>query len=582
MTTKPTAKKFRIRRPGPGDSAPAHQGVPGDLLSRATIPVTQIANAVAPQAAYTSQPDPDPQDPQDWPVDQDGLPPDPAHAAAAAPAAPLGGSDDIDDIRREGLTGRQLRMARRVAQKHGMAVVSDFDAVRQLRLAGIDPFQRSSVLELVAPDGGMGGTRAPGAALGALAGMPNARIQLPQTTPDGVQNLPSTTLADPGDRNLSEIMKIQRDLSNRRRRRTVMMLTRIAIFVLLPTVFVSYYFYNIATPMYATTSEFVIQQAEPASAAGGLGGLFQGTSMATQQDSITVQSYLSSRAAMVRLDEDHSFKSIFADPVIDPVQRLAEDGTNEDAFDIYRERVKISYDPTEGILKMDVIAPSPEASQIFSEALIGYAEEQVDQLTQRLRADQMAGALSAYESAETKRSDALASWLQLQQDVQQIDPVGETAAKTQQISGLESDRLRLTLSLQERLNVRRPNEAQVTALRAQIFNIETMIADMRQQMTDTTTTGTSLAARNTELRLAEENYTFQTMLAQQALTQMELAQIEANRQVRYLSMGVEPVAPDEATYPKAFENTILAFLIFSGIYLMISITASVLREQVTN
>jgi capsular polysaccharide transport system permease protein len=82
--------------------------------------------------------------------------------------------------------------------------------------------------------------------------------------------------------------------------------------------------------------------------------------------------------------------------------------------------------------------------------------------------------------------------------------------------------------------------------------------------------------------LAEENYTFQTMLAQQALTQMETARIEANRQVRYLSMGVEPVAPDEATYPKAFENSILAFLIFAGIYLMISITASVLREQVTN
>ena len=72
------------------------------------------------------------------------------------------------------------------------------------------------------------------------------------------------------------------------------------------------------------------------------------------------------------------------------------------------------------------------------------------------------------------------------------------------------------------------------------------------------------------------------MLVQQALTQMETAQIEANRQVRYLSLGVEPVAPDEATYPKAFQNTLLAFLIFSGVYLMISLTASILREQVSS
>lgn len=541
MTTKPTAKKFRIRKTGP---------------------------VAAPEAAATPTPEED-----------RTVAPTPDGPESTTPS----GSSEIDAIRREGLTGRQLRMARRVAQKQGLAVTSDFDAVRQLRLAGIDPFQRATVLELVGPEtGSIGGTRAPGAALGATQGMPKARVQLPQTTADQDANLPSTEFANPASRHLSEIMKIQRDLARRRRRRTALLMTRLAVFVLLPTLLVGYYFGKVATPMFATNSEFVIQQAEPASAAGGLGGLFQGTSMATQQDSITVQSYLTSRAAMVRLDADHGFKAHFSQPSIDPVQRLAPDATNEAAFRVYQDRVKISYDPTEGILKMTVIAAAPAVSQEFSEALIGYAEEQVDQLTQRLREDQMAGARESYESAENKRSAALADWLQIQQDVQQIDPIGETAARTQQISALETERQRLTLTLQERMNVRRPNEAQVNALQGQINNIEGLIANLRNQMTDSTQTGTSLAARNTELRLAEENYTFQTMLAQQALTQMETARIEANRQVRYLSMGVEPVAPDEATYPKAFENTILAFLIFSGIYLMISITASVLREQVTS
>jgi capsular polysaccharide transport system permease protein len=103
-------------------------------------------------------------------------------------------------------------------------------------------------------------------------------------------------------------------------------------------------------------------------------------------------------------------------------------------------------------------------------------------------------------------------------------------------------------------------------------------------MTATTSDGGSIAVNNTRLRLAEENYNFQLVLVQQALAATEAAQAaqaEANRQVRYLSLGVEPVAPDEATYPRAFENTILAFLIFAGIYLMISLTSSILREQVT-
>ena len=553
MTTKPKARKFRIRR-----SAPLNEGL------------------TPPQPAATPLPEEAAPAPQAMPGAQAGTG---THAQApvahnvTGPEA-VSAEQDIESLRKEGLTGRQLRMARRVAQKHGLAVTSDFDAVRQLRARGIDPFQRSNVLELVVPDQSQGQA-------GAQTDPQTGRVQLPQTVPVSPQTLPSTDRITSAERRAGEIAQIQKDLAKRRRRKSVLLLTRLLSFVALPTLIAGWYFYFIATPMFATNSEFVIQQAEPSGGAG-LGGLFQGTSMATQQDSITVQSYLTSRAAMTRLDEEHGFKEVFSDEEIDPIQRLPADASNEDAYNLYRDHVKISYDPTEGILKMEVIAPDPAVSQQFSEALIDYAEEQVDQLTQRLREDQMAGALASYEDAERRRANALQEWLRIQQEVQQIDPVGETTARTQQISALETERQQLLLTLQERLNVARPNEAQVNALENQIANIETLIAQLREEMTTANETGNSLASKNTELRLAEENYTFQTVLVQQALQQMEMARIEANRQVRYLSLGVEPLAPDEATYPRAFENTILAFLIFAGIYLMLSITASVLRKQVTS
>ena len=497
----------------------------------------------------------------------------PQQEASVEEAVATEAEHDIDKIRREGLTGRQLRMARRVAQKQGLEVTSDFDAVRQLRALGVDPFQRSNIIELVVPEQEQDKS--------ASAPVPAPRVQLPSTVPEGDRQLPSTERADPAEQRASEIRGIQRDLARRRRRRMALLGLRLMLFVLLPTVLAGYYFFAVATPMFATRSEFVIQQAEPQSGAG-LGGLFQGTSMATQQDSITVQSYLTSRAAMVRLDEEEGFKQVFSDPAIDPLQRLDQPATNEAAYDLYQDHVKISYDPTEGIVKMEVIAPDPETSQRFSEALLGYAEEQVDQLTARLRNDQMQGARDSYEAAEARRAEALANWLRIQEEVQQIDPVGETAARTQQISALETQRQQLQLELQTRLAVRRPNEAQVNSIKSQIAGIEELITDLRREMTEASEAGSSLAARNTELRLAEEDYGFQTLLVQQALQQMEAAQIEANRQVRYLSLGVEPVAPDEATYPKALENTALALLIFSGIYLMLSLTVSILREQVSS
>lgn len=560
MITKPRVKKFRIRRDAP-------------LMSPSAEVWSDSSASVAPDVAAI-----DAGSEQAVPQRRGaaGLLRAALGEAEIDSPATVAASTDMDTIRQEGLTGRQLRMARRVAQKHGLAVTSDFDAVRQLRAAGIDPFQRSNILELVIPTN-------PNDDLGAGPGemMPEGRIQLPQTVPQGPRNLPSTERASPADRRANEIMKIQRDIARRRRRKLALLMARLAVFVFLPTLFVGYYFFAVATPMYGTNSEFVIQKAE-SSGAAGLGGLFQGTTMATQQDSTTVQSYLTSRAAMARLDAEHGFRAHFSAPNIDDIQRLAPDASAEDMYAVYQDHVVISYDPTEGILKMEVIAADPATSQEFSEALIKYAEEQVDQLTLRPREDSMAGARANYEAAEQRRADALAAWLKIQEDVQQIDPVGETSARTAQISNLESQRQQLQLDLQNRLNVRRPNEAQVASLRSQIDGIETLIAQLRNDMTDDTISGGSLAAKNTELRTAEENYTFQTLQVQSALTQMEAAQIEASRQVRYLSVGVEPVAPDEPTYPRAFENTLLAFLIFAGIYLMLSLTASILREQVTS
>jgi capsular polysaccharide transport system permease protein len=71
-------------------------------------------------------------------------------------------------------------------------------------------------------------------------------------------------------------------------------------------------------------------------------------------------------------------------------------------------------------------------------------------------------------------------------------------------------------------------------------------------------------------------------MLQSALQNLAAAQLEASRQTRYMARGVEPVAPDEPSYPRSFENTLVSFLAFAGIYLMISLTASILREQVTS
>ncbi len=479
----------------------------------------------------------------------------------------------VDAVRSEELSGRQLRMAMRVAQRNGIKATSGLEAVRLLRQQGIDPFERSTLLDIVKDEGeksrALTTTEAPQ--------LPKAYRQ--PAPPAKVEPAPASGEAQ---RRL-EISRIQKDIARRRRRRMTLLASRLAVFVFLPTLIAAWYFYVIATPLYATNSEFVIQQADSggASAAGGLAGMFGGSALSSSQDSVTVQSYLQSRDAMRRLDAEEGFKAYFQQPGIDALRRLPPDATDEAAYRLYEDMVQVSYDPTEGIVRMEVIAADPETSERFARALVAYAEEQVDQLTQRLRANQMRDAQESVASAEQRMNEAQLRVLELQERFQMLSSEIEVSLLTQQIANLETQLNNERLSLSDLQANARPNPARLEQAERRILTLETQIANLRGSLTQSNEGGQSVARLQREQVMAESDVATRQLLLAQAMQQLEAARIEANRQVRYLSLGVSPVAPDEPTYPRAFENTALAFLIFAGIYLMISMTSAILREQVT-
>ena len=529
MTTKPKAKKFRIRR-----SSPLVEARPGAQTDGAP----SAAEFQSAQKAHQQQ-------------------------LRATETGNVGA--EIDAIRKEGLTGRQLRLARRMAQKHGLPATSDFDAVRLLRAKGLDPFQRTDMLELV-------GDNQPKEQTGRdLAPMP----QTSATT----RNLPSTDLAGPVER-MSQVAQIQKDIAKRRRRKLALLWARLTAFILIPTAIVGFYFFNIATPMYATNSQLVIQQSD---SQGGSGlGSFLPSQLNTNQDAIAVQSYMQSLEAMLRLDADVGFKAHYQQEWIDPIQRLDANATNQDAYKLYKKMVQIGYDPSEGLMKMEVIAADPIIAKQFAEALIGYAEEEVDDLTLRKREDQLRDARVNLADAETNRREAQVALVTLQQEASVVDPGAVLTSLRSQINTREVELLEKELQLQALLDNNRPNESRVAGVRADIGRLEAAIADLNNRMSERTSGQDSLTSLSAQIRLAEADLATRDLMLQSALQNMELAMLEASRQTRYLSRAVDPIAPDAATYPRKFENTLLTFMIFAGIYLMISLTASILREQVSS
>lgn len=379
-----------------------------------------------------------------------------------------------------------------------------------------------------------------------------------------------------------QIAKIQRNLVRRRRRKLQGLLLRLAVFVFLPTWIVGYYYWSVATQMYETNSAFVIQTADSlSSGGGGLSGILAGTGFATSQDSVVVQDYLQSREAFGRLDKDHAFTAHFLNPEIDSIQRLPTDPTPDEAYKLYSKKVKIGYDPTEGVIRMTVVATDPQTSQTFAEALVRYAEERVDTLSREARGDRMEQAQARYRDMEAKRLQAQQKVLELQQQRGVLSADVELQSQMSIIQQLEVQFVEKELALQEILDNPRPNQTQVDVLRRELGRLRERIDQRRADLTEANEGSISLARIGAELLAAQTDLETRQLLEKESLAAMEASRLEAQRQVRYLSLAVRPVAPVEPTYPKKLESTAMAFLVFCAIYIMASLTVSILREQVS-
>ena len=216
-----------------------------------------------------------------------------------------------------------------------------------------------------------------------------------------------------------------------------------------------------------------------------------------------MQGYLQSQEAMERLDAEVGFRAHFSSPEIDTLQRLPEDASNSTVFDLYRDHVRISYDPTEGIVKMEVSSADPQTSVEYARALLSYAEDQVDQMTNRLREDQMAGALESFNDAEAKMLAAQRKVVDLQQRYKILSSEVEVSLVTSQIGSLETQLTQDRLSLAQMESNANPNSARMEPLKRRIATLEGEIETLRDKLTKDDVDGVALAQVQSDLLVAQ-------------------------------------------------------------------------------
>ncbi|WP_316013683.1 capsule biosynthesis protein [Roseobacter sp. HKCCA0434] len=388
----------------------------------------------------------------------------------------------------------------------------------------------------------------------------------------------TTSTIDPRE---AEIREIQRELVQRRRRRFVLLWLRLAFFVMLPTFLVGNYYYRHATPFYATEANMLLEASSASLNAPSAAGATAAANVI--RASIAVQDFLVSREALRILDQELGVIAHYADPAIDPIQRLPADASENEVYAFYKDRVLVGFDITEGVLRLEVIAATPDMAYAMANRLIELAEERVVTMSDRNQQNAVASARAALTDAEVQLDTAYERVLGLQEQLGIFSADIEVGLVQGQISSLTSALEERRLSLAALQDNARPNQAQVRVLNAEIARLEEAIAEQRSLIVNEQSSADreSLARVSADLARAEQQLATRELMVGAAIEGLEIARREAAQQSLFFARAVNPVLPVVPSYPRAFEYTALAFVIFFATYMMVSLTISILREQMS-
>ncbi len=335
-----------------------------------------------------------------------------------------------------------------------------------------------------------------------------------------------------------------------RRQRTIKLLVRLALFVVLPTLLAATYYLALASDQFESHTSFTIHSADNGAAAG-IGSLIGlvGAGSPSSTDTVAVREYVLTRDVLARLDKEHRFIEHYKSRKWDWYARLPSDASFEDAYEYYLDKVSAEFDSTSGTVTLRVRAFSADAAKRFASALLSYSEEKVNQLSERERRDRIGFAQAEVNETEKRLVGARQALLKLQQEHGDINPIKSAEAAFSIKTGLESALAQTQAELSAKLAYLTPDAPEVVELRAKARALSGQIVTENRKLVDPKKNrGVAEIFAAFESAAMEKEFAEKTYAA--SVTALELARSDANRQHRYLVPIAEPSLSDESTYPR--------------------------------
>ncbi len=339
----------------------------------------------------------------------------------------------------------------------------------------------------------------------------------------------------------------------------------IASFLLLvgvPTTLAVLYFCLFAANRYESETRFILRVPGRPLMGAAAPDLLQSIGVSrANDDGYVVREYLESRDAVSLLAEKAELRKRLSKAKWDLFWRypsvFASGDNDERLYDFYERIMSASFDSATGVSTLKIQAFAADDAQALAAALLNAAEEKVNRINDRARHDAMDLADAEVSRMRQRTLSAQSALTSFREREQMVDPGQSSLAILETIARLSMEAAQLSVQLNE-LTATSPQAPQVKPLRNRRAAIEAQIAQERQRLAGD---AQSIAPRIAEYErlMLEREFAERSLVA--AMTALEVARVEAQKQQIYLERVSEPSRPDYPTYPLRIVWSLVTFIV---------------------
>jgi capsular polysaccharide transport system permease protein len=351
--------------------------------------------------------------------------------------------------------------------------------------------------------------------------------------------------------------------------------------LVLPVLASGIYFYGIASNRYVTRADFVIRKAEDADATGNGGplvSLLGRTNQASIEDGRYLKTYLQSPQVLNDLNRSYNLERAYAPPRSDPFAGLKRGTSREKRLNFFKKQVSVSLDELSGAIVLRTVGLSPKASLDLNRFMLSRSEQFVNRLNQDISLKQLGFAEDELLRARIRLEQAKNALLAYRNANSVIDPKAEADLASQTISKLQEQLVELRVELATlKRKFKDPNEPEVAAVADQMKELEKQIASERKSMVSSK--GRDLNRKAADLVKLESDVTFATDSYKIALSSVEKARVESQRQQKFMALLSAPQLPED---PQNDWRTKGFFTVLAACAVGFSLTKFVLGMQASH